>query len=61
MQTNIVYATIPDAQAKVDGWAAHGLLASALDIDRVRFVLHYQIDDAMLERAKEIVAGKAGL
>ncbi|GGR01314.1 threonine aldolase family protein [Deinococcus ruber] len=57
VQTNIVYATIQDAQAKVEGWAAQGLLASALDIDRVRFVLHYQIDDAMLQRAKEIVAG----
>ncbi|WP_425146999.1 threonine aldolase family protein [Deinococcus sp.] len=57
VQTNIVYATIPDAQAKVDGWAAQGLLASALDIDRVRFVLHFQIDDELLERAKELVAG----
>ena len=51
VQTNIIYATIPDAQQKVEQWAEQGVLASALDIDSVRFVLHYQIDDEMLARA----------
>ncbi|MGI8747082.1 MAG: threonine aldolase family protein, partial [Deinococcus sp.] len=57
VQTNMVYATIPDAQAQVERWAARGLKANALDTDRVRFVLHYQIGDDLLERAKEIIAG----
>ncbi|WP_293915134.1 low specificity L-threonine aldolase [Deinococcus sp.] len=55
VQTNIVYATIPEAQRRVDVWAAQGLLANALDTDSVRFVTHYQIDDEMLERAVGIV------
>ena len=57
VQTNMVYATIPDAQAQVERWAARGLKANALDTDRVRFVLHHQIGDELLERAKEIIAG----
>ncbi|AZI43222.1 aminotransferase class I/II-fold pyridoxal phosphate-dependent enzyme [Deinococcus psychrotolerans] len=55
VQTNIIYATIPDAQSKVERWAEQGLLASALDIDSVRFVLHYQITDEMLERAVRVL------
>ncbi|MGY2893450.1 threonine aldolase family protein [Deinococcus sp. UYEF24] len=55
VQTNMVYATIPNAQAKSDAWAAEGLLANALDTDRVRFVLHHQIDDGLLARAVEII------
>ena len=55
VQTNIVFATIPQAQQQVDAWAAQGLLASALDHDRVRFVLHFQIDDELLARAVEII------
>ena len=51
VQTNIIYATVPDAQTKVQAWAEQGVLASALDVDSVRFVLHFQIDDEMLERA----------
>ena len=55
VQTNIIYATIPDAQQKVASWAEQGVLASALDIDSVRFVLHFQIDDELLERAIEVL------
>ena len=61
VQTNIVYATIPDAQRRVEAWAAQGLMANALDIDSVRFVTHYQIDDEMLERAVGIVRAGAAL
>ncbi len=57
VQTNMIYATIPEAQASVDAWAAQGLLCSALDHDRVRFVLHHQISDELLARAKEVIAG----
>ena len=56
VQTNIIYATIPGAQQKVDAWAEQGVLASALDVDSVRFVLHYQIDDEMLTRAIEVLS-----
>ncbi len=59
VQTNIVYATIPGAQQKVSAWAEQGILASALDIDSVRFVLHYQIDDQMLERALGVLSASA--
>ncbi|WP_407538757.1 threonine aldolase family protein [Deinococcus radiomollis] len=55
VQTNMVYATIQGAQAKSDAWAAQGLMANALDVDRVRFVLHHQIDDGLLARAVEII------
>jgi len=55
VQTNMVYATVPEAQAKADAWAAQGLLANALDHDRIRFVLHRDIDDAMLARAIEVI------
>ncbi|GAA3998710.1 low specificity L-threonine aldolase [Deinococcus rubellus] len=55
VQTNIIYATIPDAQQKVEQWAEQGVLASALDVDSVRFVLHYQIDDQMLARATQVL------
>ena len=51
VQTNIIYATIPDAQRKVEAWAEQGVLANALDEDSVRFVLHWQIDDEMLDKA----------
>ena len=58
MQTNMVYATIPEAQTVVDAWAARGLLASALDHDRVRFVLHHQIGDEALAQAVAVIAGR---
>ena len=51
VQTNIIYAALPDAQARVDAWAARGVRASALGHDRVRFVLHHQVSDEALEGA----------
>jgi threonine aldolase len=57
VQTNMIYATIPEAQQQVDAWAAQGLLCSALDHDRVRFVLHHQIGDELLAQAKAVIAG----
>ncbi|MFC4452712.1 GntG family PLP-dependent aldolase [Deinococcus sonorensis] len=59
VQTNMIYATIPDAQTHVDRWAAQGLRSSALEPDRVRFVFHHQITDELLERAVAIVGGQA--
>lgn len=58
VQTNMVYAGLQGAQAKVDAWAAHGLLANALDTDRVRFVLHHQIGDELLGRAIEVIGAR---
>ncbi|GGJ65987.1 threonine aldolase family protein [Deinococcus aquiradiocola] len=55
VQTNMIYATLPDAQTRVNAWAARGLLASALDHDRVRFVLHHQITDDLLAHAQDII------
>ncbi|AFZ68169.1 threonine aldolase family protein [Deinococcus peraridilitoris] len=51
VQTNMVYATVPGAQARVDAWSAQGVKANALGPDTVRFVLHHQITDEMLTRA----------
>lgn len=51
VQTNMVYATVPNAQAKTDAWASRGVKANALGPDSVRFVLHHQITDAALARA----------
>ena len=58
VQTNMVYAGLQGAQAKVDAWAAQGLLANALDTDRVRFVLHHQISDDLLARAIEVIGAR---
>ena len=58
VQTNMVYAGLQGAQAKVETWAAQGLLANALDTDRVRFVLHHQISDEQLARAIEVIGAR---
>lgn len=51
VQTNIIYATLPDAATQVARWAERGVLASALGPDSVRFVLHHQTGDEALDRA----------
>ncbi len=51
VQTNIIYAKVPDAAQKVKHWAEQGVLSNALEPELVRFVLHHQIDDLALERA----------
>ncbi|MBZ9712671.1 threonine aldolase family protein [Deinococcus multiflagellatus] len=51
VQTNIVYAAVPDAAQRAATWAEQGVLANALGPDSVRFVLHHQIDDEALARA----------
>jgi threonine aldolase len=51
VQTNIIYAHVENAVARVAEWEGQGVRAGALYSDRVRFVLHHQIDDQMLERA----------
>ncbi|PNY82291.1 threonine aldolase family protein [Deinococcus koreensis] len=55
VQTNIVYATIPDAAARSAAWARSGVLANALGPDSVRFVLHHQIGDEALEGALRVL------
>ncbi|QLG09926.1 aminotransferase class I/II-fold pyridoxal phosphate-dependent enzyme [Deinococcus sp. D7000] len=51
VQTNIIYATLPDAATQVARWAERGVLASALGPDSVRFVLHHQTGNEALDRA----------
>jgi len=55
VQTNIIYAGVENAVARVQEWEAQGVRAGALYSDRVRFVLHHQISEAMLERAIEVL------
>ncbi|AXH00018.1 low specificity L-threonine aldolase [Deinococcus wulumuqiensis] len=51
VQTNIIYARLPEAERRAAAWAEAGVLASALGHDSVRFVLHHQVDDEALDRA----------
>ena len=51
VQTNIIYARLPEAERRAAAWAEQGVLSSALGHDSVRFVLHHQVDDEALERA----------
>ncbi|WP_291428147.1 low specificity L-threonine aldolase [Deinococcus sp.] len=51
VQTNIIYAAVPDAAAHAGRWAQRGVLCSALGPDSVRFVLHHQIGDEALAGA----------
>ncbi|CAM4066568.1 threonine aldolase family protein [Deinococcus marmoris] len=51
VQTNIIYATLPNAAGHVAKWAEQGVLTSALGPDSVRFVLHHQIGDKALAGA----------
>lgn len=55
VQTNIVYATVPQAEQKVEAWTQQGVLSNALDEHTVRFVLHHQIDDEALNQALKIL------
>lgn len=55
VQTNMVYAAVPDAARRADAWAAQGVKVNALSEDSVRFVLHHQITDEMLARAVDVV------
>ncbi|PYE55708.1 low-specificity L-threonine aldolase [Deinococcus yavapaiensis] len=55
VQTNMVYATVPDAARRASEWAERGVKANALSENSVRFVLHHQITDEMLARAIEVV------
>ncbi len=57
VQTNIIYATLPNAAEQVAKWAEQGVLASALGPDSVRFVLHHQTRDEALAGAIGILTG----
>jgi threonine aldolase len=50
--TNIVIAHVPgQAAGLVDAWRSAGLLAGAMGPDRVRLVVHLEIDDAAIDTA----------
>ncbi len=51
VQTNMIYATVPNAAAKASAWAEKGVLAGALYSDKIRFVTHFQITDEDIEYA----------
>ena len=55
VQTNMVYARVPNAQNRVDAWAAQDVRASAMGGDSVRFVLHQQITDELLAQAIRVL------
>ena len=59
--TNIVVFDHPSASKVVAHLAEVGVLASTLSPDRVRFVTHAGVDDAMTERACAAVASLRGL
>ena len=59
VQTNMIYAHVPNAAQRCQSWAEQGVLAGALYSDKVRFVFHFQISDDDLERALDVVLGRA--
>ncbi|AEB12962.1 threonine aldolase family protein [Marinithermus hydrothermalis] len=56
VQTNMVYARVPEAPRFVARLAALGVRANALGTDRVRFVTHRDLDDADIPQALERIA-----
>jgi threonine aldolase len=58
VQTNMIYARVPDAARRVEDWAQRGVRANALGDDLVRFVLHHQVTDEMLARAIQVLTGR---
>lgn len=56
VQTNMIYATVPEAAARARAWAEQGVLAGALYADKVRFVTHFQVTDDDLEYALKVLA-----
>ena len=55
VQTNMVYLTVPDANATLETWAARGVRAGAMGDTSVRLVTHFQISDADIEDALEAI------
>lgn len=56
VQTNMVYVQVPDAAAAVRTLAAHGVLCNALGHGRIRFVTHWQLGEADVDRAVSALA-----
>ena len=55
VQTNMIYATVPNAAARAAAWAEKGVLAGALYADKVRFVTHFQVTDEDIEYALTVL------
>ena len=55
VQTNMVYVTVPDAAATVERWAARGVRAGMMGATSVRLVTHFQISDADIDAALELI------
>ncbi len=55
VQTNMVYAEIPDAAKKLFAWEQRGLRAGNLYGNTVRFVTHFQITDDDMALAQKII------
>ncbi|MFN3266604.1 MAG: threonine aldolase family protein [Deinococcales bacterium] len=55
VQTNMVYIQLPDADKKLAAWAQKGVKAGMMAENLVRLVTHFQITDAMLEYALEVI------
>ena len=55
VQTNMVYARVPNAASRLQEWAAKGVKAGGMDAETVRFVTHFQVSDEDLEYACEVL------
>lgn len=49
VQTNIIYVQVPDAFQKAEDLKSKGILVNAVYADSLRFVLHHQITQKMLD------------
>lgn len=59
-ETNIVIARVPGRAAElVEAWRAAGVLAGAMGPDRIRLVVHLEIDDAMIDAALSTIAAQS--
>ena len=58
VQTNMVYATVPNAGERVQAWARKGVRVGTGYGNRVRFVTHFQVDDDDVERALAVVTNQ---
>jgi threonine aldolase len=56
VQTNMVYLSVPDADALVARLKQKGVLANAMYSDRIRLVTHHQISDEDIDQAARVFA-----
>src|SRR5699024_8894647 len=60
VQTNLVYVSVPDAEALSSRLADQGVLCNALTATRMRFATHHQVDERDAQQVVEAVREVAG-